>query len=149
MMIPIILMLAQPTAAPVVQEPPEQPVIIVCPVETTTIPPFGDSCDAKEQAKRVSEIMRDKTHSKTLEITRYRIIGDGRTIAKEDGEIVGTASPCLLPQQEEPEEFLAGKTEPPANTKPSRKRDASSQVNERCKTEKFAMRFVSPVAAGR
>lgn len=56
MLISIFLMQAAATAAPVARVEPE-PVISRCPTEPTIIPPFGESCAAKQQAVRISNVV--------------------------------------------------------------------------------------------
>jgi hypothetical protein len=56
MLISIFLMQAAATAAPVAKAEPE-PVIVQCPTEPAIVPPFGESCAAKQQAVRISNVV--------------------------------------------------------------------------------------------
>ena len=135
MLISIFLMLTQATATPVAPATLQpDPVINVCPSEPAAIPPFSESCAAKEQAARVSAILG--VPARPLRPERYKIINDGKVIADERGDIIATASPCLLPQAEPQDEALASSVEPAK---------ASSAV-EPCQTHKFAMQFSTPAS---
>ncbi len=150
MIISILMMLAQATA-PQAEPVTALPEIIVCPTEALPVPPFGESCDAKTQALRVADILRDRPKPKTVEITRYRMTGDGRTITNEQGNVVGIANPCLLPTEEKPKDLQASLNEPAPkpDAKSAGQPTGSPQSITRCKTETFAMQFVSPAGAGR
>lgn len=128
----------------------EDPVMVVCPTEPTAIPPFGESCDAKAQAKRISEILGMPASKATLSGQRYRILGDGRTIVQENGNVVAVASPCLLPTDEKPKELHAG-FEVPVDDKPVKETPippGSSQSITKCKSENFAVQFSAGQGAG-
>lgn len=119
------------------------PDIVVCPAEATAIPPFGETCAAKAQVKRISEILGMPVPKATLSGRRYWISGDGQTIVEEGGSVVAVASPCLIPTEEKPKELHAsyekpedGKTAKEAPIPPG-----SSQSITKCKSENFAMQF--------
>ena len=128
----------------------EGPDIVVCPTEPTAIPPFGESCAAKAQAKRISDILGMPVQKATLSGQRYRISRDGRTIVEEGGNVVAVAGPCLLPTEENPKELHAsfekpedGKTAKEAPIPPG-----SSQSITKCKSENFAIQFSAGQGAG-
>lgn len=150
MIFPVMLMFIQPVSAPVARDVSVEPIINVCPTEPTAVPPFGESCDAKKQARRVAEIVGAPSKNQRVEITRYRITGDGRTITNEHGKVVAVANPCLLPTEEKPKELHASlnEPEPDADAKDLQQPKGSSQSITRCTTEKFATRFSSPTGAG-
>ena len=138
---------APPTAASPFDEGPD---IVVCPTEPTAIPPFSESCAAKAQAKRISDILGMPVQKATLSGQRHRISGDGRTIVEEGGDVVAVAGPCLLPTEENPKELHAsfekpedGKTAKEAPIPPG-----SSQSITRCKSENFAIQFSAGQGAG-
>ena len=128
----------------------EGPVIDVCPTEPTAIPPFSDSCDAKVQVKRISEILGMPAPKATLSGQHYRITGDGRTIVEEGGNVVAVASPCLLPTDEKPKELHAS-FEKPQDSKTAKEAPippGSSQSITKCKSENFAVQFSAGQGAG-
>ena len=136
MLISIVLMVAQTAATPV--DPADsqiEPVINVCPTEPSVIPPFGESCAAREQAERAAAILGAVAKPPTR-AERYKIINDGKVIANDRGEIVATASPCLLPTVAPQDPALVANAEPAT---------ATSAI-ERCKTHKFAVQFSTSTA---
>lgn len=128
----------------------EGPEIVVCPTEPTNIPPFGESCAAKAQVKRISEILAMPVPKATLSGQRYRISGDGRTIVEEGGNVVAVASPCLLPTEEKPKELHASFEKPEDNksVKEAPIPPGSSQSITKCKSENFAVQFSAGHGAG-
>jgi len=121
----------------------EGPDIAVCSAEPTAIRPFGETCAAKAQVKRISEILGTTVPKVTLSGQRYRISRDGRTIVEEGGSVVAVASPCLVPTEEKPKEQHASyeKSENGKTAKEAPIPPGSSQSITKCKSENFAMQF--------
>ena len=91
----ILMFLAQATGAPVATPPKveAEPVIVSCPAGPTMIPPFGESCAAKQQVARVSEIIL-ANDIKPVEAQE----ADGKDAKTETPEPAPTQTPVSQPK---------------------------------------------------